>query len=566
MISHRPSLLSSPQEVHHLASNPPDRAKRQVGPSGPGSHPTLQGRLITIHRHAAVGDVIAATSVAKLLQQRGYVVDINAAPSCIEAVSNSPHIRNATSGQSMQGIIINLDDSYESRPDKKQRSIPELMIEAASGQLQARGLRGLDPINYANNLEVTEAEKLAALKLMAHQPRPWIVVSPTSHRPARTVPPHIFGAAAPHIKGTVFWASLPNGPSGVVDLKVRSIRMLMAVIAVSDLAIVTESAPLHIAAGVMTPAICIRQSTDPIIRVSLQRDVLSWGRRDLPCIPCGEYVCEINEHRPPCAEIDPMQMAAVTNRKLTQFGGGTVSAVIPVYSPDKQRLNRCIQSVIGQVQQVVVALDANAQIPAGVQLSGVDVCHHKVRERRGYGKTCNRGALEAWGEFTLFLNDDCYINPGAVETMLELMKDPDVAVVGCQQRYPDGTIYFGGSSRSGDGFGHLDHKSPRGSITIPTPSEFINFACALVRRKAFYSVDAFDERFDCYSEDADLCLRLQRAKWKLMYQPNATAIHEESQSTSPMKMDLLRRGSEVFNSIWLRHLRENAHRETMIFR
>jgi hypothetical protein len=513
-----------------------------------------------------VGDVIASTSVARLLTDRGFIVDLICAPGCSDAVARSPHVRSITAN----GIPdIDLDGSYEGAPDKLLVSIPELMIRAASDALEKRGFDRLVANNWANNLVVTDEEKNQMLRLMGPHPRPWIVASPTSHREARTVPGHIFGQARPHIRGTVFWASTRDCPPGLVNLRTNNLRALMAAIALADLSLVVESAPLHITAGLRTPAICFRQSTDPIIRVSLQRDVLSWGRKDLGCIMCGEYVCRVNERNPPCAELNPTDMAQVVNRRVTGLTTNpaefTVAAVIPVYSPDVDRLNQCIRSVRPHVQQVVLALDGTADIPSGVDLHGVTVCTHKIRARRGYGKTCNRGVLETWTSHILFLNDDCYVEPGAVPAMLAEMKDPGVAVVGCQQWYPDGTIYFGGSQRTRTGFGHVDHKKDKPSINVPVDQEFVNFACALVRRKDFYSVDGFDERYDCYSEDADLCLRLLRHGRKLRYTPFGKAIHEESLSTSTMKQQLIEQGGKIFSSIWGGVLQENQHRDRIIF-
>ena len=38
--------------------------------------------------------------------------------------------------------------------------------------------------------------------------------------------------------------------------------------------------------------------------------------------------------------------------------------------------------------------------------------------------------------------------------------------------------------------------------------------------------NGFDERYFLYFEDVDLCLRLQREGWKVVYHPGATMTHE----------------------------------------
>lgn len=549
-----PVAPEAPKIVRQPAMNRFPEQRRPPARRYPPPVPTVSRPGIILRRWAANGDVIAASSVARLLSERGLQVRMLCAPSCSTTLIHSPHVHSLLHSGHPE---INLDGAYENHPEKKLRSIPELMIEAASEQMVRRGMPPLKAQNYANNLVVMASEKESILPRFRNLLRPWIVASPNSFRPARTAPPELFQRIHPH--GTLFWAANTPAPQGVHDLKISSLRELMSAMALADLALVSESAPLHIAAGFRTPSICFRMSTDPTIRVSHQRDVMSFGT-NLECQPCGEYLCRIDEKNPPCAAMSGMELEQLINNRM----GNRVSAVIPVYAPDLRRLTRCLNSVIPQVDEVVIALDGEADLPHGLPMHKVKVCRHLIRRRMGYGKTCNRGVLETSGKFILFLNDDCYLHDQAVARMLAQMQER-TAVVGCQQRYPDGRIYFGGAFRHAMGFGHLDHLKAQGQITNPVPQEFVNFAAVLVRRKAFYEVDAFDERYDCYCEDADLCLRLARAGWGLIYEPNAQAIHEESQTTGPIKQKLLQEGVSIFNSIWMNHFTANARRQKQVF-
>ena len=47
----------------------------------------------------------------------------------------------------------------------------------------------------------------------------------------------------------------------------------------------------------------------------------------------------------------------------------------------------------------------------------------------------------------------------------------------------------------------------------------------LIRREAFDAVGGFDERFFLYSEEVDLCLRVQQAGWKVVHSPAVTILH-----------------------------------------
>ena len=152
------------------------------------------------------------------------------------------------------------------------------------------------------------------------------------------------------------------------------------------------------------------------------------------------------------------------------------------------------------------------------------------------------------GEFLLFLNDDCYLDPGAVEAMRKVFDDPKVGAVGCKTRYPNGKLYFAGAHRPKGctSFGHIQDDR----FTAPMEMEFVNFAAAMVRRKAFFGVGGFDERYDCYAEDADLCVRLRLAGWRIVYEPRATGIHDESQTTSATKWKMLEESNKLFVKRW----------------
>ena len=56
-------------------------------------------------------------------------------------------------------------------------------------------------------------------------------------------------------------------------------------------------------------------------------------------------------------------------------------------------------------------------------------------------------------------------------------------------------------------------------------------ACFLVRRSAFEQVGGFDEAYFMYLEDVDLCWRLGRAGWRVVYVPAAEVTHLQGVST-----------------------------------
>ena len=54
----------------------------------------------------------------------------------------------------------------------------------------------------------------------------------------------------------------------------------------------------------------------------------------------------------------------------------------------------------------------------------------------------------------------------------------------------------------------------------------------MLRRDAIPKGNVMDERFFLYFEDVDLCLRLQKAGWKVMYYPDAVMVHHHQRASA----------------------------------
>ncbi|MEK7307338.1 MAG: glycosyltransferase, partial [Nitrospirota bacterium] len=75
-------------------------------------------------------------------------------------------------------------------------------------------------------------------------------------------------------------------------------------------------------------------------------------------------------------------------------------------------------------------------------------------------------------------------------------------------------------------------------------------ACMMIRTEAVPD-EVFDPRFFLYFEDVDLCLRLKKAGWKVVYHPEAAAVHEHRQKSR--KNPFSRANYEHFKS-WVKFI------------
>ena len=56
----------------------------------------------------------------------------------------------------------------------------------------------------------------------------------------------------------------------------------------------------------------------------------------------------------------------------------------------------------------------------------------------------------------------------------------------------------------------------------------------MIRRAAFEDIGSFDEGFTKYFEDVDLCLRMARADWKVMYHGGPYVLHLEQRASKKL--------------------------------
>jgi GT2 family glycosyltransferase len=59
----------------------------------------------------------------------------------------------------------------------------------------------------------------------------------------------------------------------------------------------------------------------------------------------------------------------------------------------------------------------------------------------------------------------------------------------------------------------------------------ISAACLMIRRDAFEQIRGYDNDFELYFEDSDLCLRCSEAGWQIDFVSDAKIVHHLGQST-----------------------------------
>lgn len=175
----------------------------------------------------------------------------------------------------------------------------------------------------------------------------------------------------------------------------------------------------------------------------------------------------------------------------------------------------------------------------------------------GYGKAMNLGATRVPdSDWLLLSNPDLTLSPGAIDELVRVGdSDPSIGVVGPLIHTPSGEIYPSArrlpSLRHGIGhalFGQVWKTNPwtraytadRENPPRERDAGWLSGACLLVRREAFDQVDGFDDKFFMYLEDVDLCARIGRAGWRIVYAPSAELMHVGGHSTDKVNRVMIR--------------------------
>lgn len=209
------------------------------------------------------------------------------------------------------------------------------------------------------------------------------------------------------------------------------------------------------------------------------------------------------------------------------------------YELVKKTLSSIYQSKVKDMEVVLVDNSSERKGYENLLEKFPNVIYIHNKKNEGFGAGVNVGVKKSRGEYILMLTPDMYILPGTiVDTLSYIEKNDNVGLVGSRifaspnvqeasilARFPDllTQLYY---------YNMLFYK-----LIIKIYKEFnplykplsehkkIHFAKALsgqymlIRKKAIVQIGYFDNRFFLYFEDVDLCRRLRKNNWEVVYLP-----------------------------------------------
>lgn len=173
----------------------------------------------------------------------------------------------------------------------------------------------------------------------------------------------------------------------------------------------------------------------------------------------------------------------------------------------------------------------------------------------GFGAANNQAFRLCRGKYLLLLNPDTVILDHAIDRMIAHMEAlPAVAALGCRLLNGDGTLqrWTGGAFpdiwNAACHYLFLGRILPKplrpaplylpGDVTRDIDVDWLCGAFILLRRSCL-GTSLFNEEFFMYGEDMELCFRLKKAGYRVVYSPLASIIHYQGQSMKQQQGDIL---------------------------
>ena len=224
-----------------------------------------------------------------------------------------------------------------------------------------------------------------------------------------------------------------------------------------------------------------------------------------------------------------------------------VSILIP-FRDRVEMTSECVSAIrnyTDDVEYEIILLDnwstsPEAEVFAAEQANMPETKVIRIVEPFNYSRINNIGAQAARHEFLLLINNDVVVrDPSWLRRMLdECLVNPYVGAVGAKLLYPGGTVQHAGVVLGVGGvadhaFRGIRGQAPGYMMRAMAAQEIsaVTAACMLVRRRAFEAVGGFDEaELTVAFNDVDLCIKLTKSGWQIIYMPDAVAEHRESTS------------------------------------
>lgn len=226
-----------------------------------------------------------------------------------------------------------------------------------------------------------------------------------------------------------------------------------------------------------------------------------------------------------------------------------ISIIIVNYNADKY-LSDCVTSLLSSKQAIEIFISDNGSTDNSIEWLKANYGHdpriHIIENGKNTGFSLGNNIAIPFtrGNYLLFLNPDCTVEPETLSRVKQVMdENPQAGMAGCLIRNSDHTIQptcvrgmptpwnslvrvlhlskWFGKSRYFKGVDLAQVELPK-EITAVTA---ISGAFMFVRRQALLDVGLLDEKYFLYVEDLDWMMRFSQRGWKILFVPDVEITH-----------------------------------------
>lgn len=220
-----------------------------------------------------------------------------------------------------------------------------------------------------------------------------------------------------------------------------------------------------------------------------------------------------------------------------------VSIIIP-NKDQKEILERCIESIIQKTDYKnyeIIIVENNSTTNEIFEYYKTIEQRENIRvviwkDKFNYSAINNFGVRYANGEYLLFLNNDIeVIRENWLSEMLANVQRKEVGIVGAKLLYPDNMVQHAGVIIGMGGIaGHPLSRHPADDCgyfargIIQQNLNAVTAACMITKKEVYEKVKGFEEKLAVAFNDIDLCLKVRKAGYLIVYDPEALLYHHES--------------------------------------
>lgn len=209
-----------------------------------------------------------------------------------------------------------------------------------------------------------------------------------------------------------------------------------------------------------------------------------------------------------------------------------------------------LQKVLDELPFEVLVIDNNSADGSADMVEAEFPWVRLFRNSRNYGFTGahNFGLMNKKGPYTLLLNSDTVVHPGALKTLVDYLDaHPEVGFIGPKLLNPDGSLQLS-CRRFPNPVAAIFRNSLMGKLfpknkwlreylmtdwdhSTQREVDWVSGAAFIITDECYKKIGPMDDKFYMFCEDVDWCWRGWEAGFKVVYLPTAQITHAIGRST-----------------------------------